>query len=50
MSAMKDLVMDIVEMYDEQGLTVVQIAEIVGMNEMAVLSVITEYSQDFNTV
>lgn len=50
MARIKDLVIDIVEMYDEKGMTVVEIALATGMSEAAILEIVSQYSADFNTV
>lgn len=50
MSAIKRLIEDVVEMYDENGMDVVTIAKATGLSEEEVFTIISEYSVDFNTL
>lgn len=48
MSAMKRLIEDILEMYDVEGMSIVEIAEAKGLTEAEVYEVVSEYSESFN--
>jgi type IV secretory pathway protease TraF len=50
MSAIKRLVEDILEMYDGEGKTIVEIAECKGLSEDEVFEVVSQYSDSFNVV
>lgn len=47
MSKMKEFIFDIVEMYDEQGMTISEIASYKSISQEEVLEVISQYSMDF---
>ena len=50
MGKIKELVMDICEAYDYQGLTIVEIANRFCMTESAVIEVLSNYSDTFGVV
>ena len=50
MGKIKELVMDICEAYDYQGLTIVEIAQRFSMTEDAVIEVLSNYSETFGVV
>ena len=47
MSKMKEYLMDIVEMYDMQGMTITEIASCKGISQEEVYEIISQYSDDF---
>ena len=48
MGKIKNLVIEICEMYDEQGMTISQIASYMDMTEDEVFQVVSDYSSSFN--
>lgn len=48
MSAIKRLIEDILEMYDGEGKTIVEIAKAKGLSEAEVFEVVSQYSESFN--
>jgi hypothetical protein len=44
---MKRKIEDVIEMYDGEGLTIMEIVEKTGLTEQEVLAIVTEYSGDF---
>ncbi len=50
MGKMKALVTEICEMYDYQGMTIVEIANYMEMTETEVIEVLSNYSDSFNVV
>ena len=50
MGKLKELVIDICEAYDYQGLTIVEIAQRFEMTEDAIIEVLSNYSETFGVV
>ncbi len=50
MGKIKQLVTEICEMYDYQGMTIVEIANYMEMTETEVIEVLSNYSDSFNVV
>ena len=48
MGKLKNLVTEICEMYDEQGMTIREIANYMEMTEDEVVQVLSDYSYSFN--
>ena len=48
MGKIKDLVIEICEMYDYQGMTIREIANYMEMTEDEVVQVLSDYSSSFN--
>lgn len=48
MSAIKRLIEDVLEMYDAEGMTVMEIAAAKGLSEDEIMEIVSEYSDDFN--
>ena len=48
MGKIKDLVIETCEMYDEQGMTISQIASYMDMTEEEVFQIVSDYSSSFN--
>ena len=47
MGKMKDLAMEVVELYDEQGMTIMEIVNATGLSEEVVIEVLSNYSETF---
>ncbi len=50
MAKVKELVTDICEMYDYQGLSIAEIAKATGMSEDDIVQVLSDYSDTFGMV
>jgi len=50
MAKMKELVMDICEAYDYEGLTIMELANRFEMTEAAIIEVLSNYSDTFGMV
>ena len=50
MAKIKELVIDICEAYDYQGLTIVELANRFEMTEEAIIEVLSNYSETFGVV
>ena len=50
MAKMKEIVMDICEAYDYEGLTIVELANRFEMTEAAIIEVLSNYSETFGVV
>lgn len=50
MAKMKELVMEICEAYDYEGLTIVELANRFEMTEEAIIEVLSNYSETFGVV
>ena len=48
MGKMKDLVIEICDLYDRQGMTIIQIASYMDMTEEEVFQILSDYSYSFN--
>lgn len=48
MGAMKRIVEDILEMYDVEGKSIVEIAKALGLTENEIYEVVSNYSDSFN--
>ena len=44
---MKELVIEVCELYDEQGLTIMEIVNTTGLSEEEVIEVLSNYSETF---
>jgi hypothetical protein len=47
---MKDLAMEVVELYDERGYTIMQIVRELELSEDLVLQILNDFSDSFNVV
>ena len=47
MGKMKELVIEVCELYDEQGLTIMEIVNTTGLSEEEVIEVLSNYSETF---
>ena len=47
MGKMKELVIEVCELYDEQGLTIMEIVGHTGLTEEVVLQILSDYSETF---
>ena len=47
MAKMKELVIEVCELYDEQGLTIMEIVNTTGLSEEEVIEVLSNYSETF---
>lgn len=47
---MKDLAMEVVELYDERGLTIMEIVKELDLSEDLVLQILNEFSETFGVV
>ena len=47
---MKDLAMEVVELYDEQGLTIMEIVKELNLSEEMVMEILSNFSESFNVV
>ena len=45
---MKDLAMEVVELYDEQGYTIMEIVKELELSEEMVMEVLSNFSESFN--
>ena len=50
MAKMKDLVMDVCELYDDQGLTIMEIVNKLNISEAMVMEILSNYSETFGMV
>ena len=50
MGKMKDLAMEVVELYDERGLTIMEIVKELDLSEDLVLQILNEFSETFGVV
>lgn len=50
MAKMKEILIDICEAYDYQGLTIVELANRFEMTEEAIIEVLSNYSETFGVV
>ena len=44
---MKELVIEVCELYDEQGMTIMEIVNATGLSEEEVIEVLSNYSETF---
>ena len=44
---MKELVIEVCELYDEQGMTIMEIVNQTGLSEEVVIQVLSDYSETF---
>ena len=47
MAKMKELVIEVCELYDEQGMTIMEIVNATGLSEEVVIEVLSNYSETF---
>ena len=47
MAKMKELVMEVCELYDERGMTIMEIVNATGLSEEVVIEVLSNYSETF---
>ena len=47
MAKMKELVIEVCELYDEQGMTIMEIVKQTGLSEEVVIQVLSDYSETF---
>ena len=47
MAKMKELVIEVCEIYDEQGMTIMEIVKKTGLSEDEVITVLSDYSDTF---
>ena len=45
---MKDLAMEVVELYDEQGYTIMEIVKELELSEEMVMEILSNFSESFN--
>jgi len=50
MAKMKELVMDVCELYDDQGLTIMEIVNKMNISEAMVMEILSNYSDTFGMV
>ena len=48
MGKIKNLVIEICDLYDRQGMTIIQIASYMDMTEEEVFQIVSDYSSSFN--
>jgi DNA-binding transcriptional regulator LsrR (DeoR family) len=44
---MKELVIEVCELYDEQGMTIMEIVNATGLSEEVVIQVLSDFSETF---
>lgn len=47
MAKMKELVIEVCELYDEQGMTIMEIVNATGLSEEVVIQVLSDFSETF---
>ena len=47
MAKMKELVIEVCELYDERGMTIMEIVNATGLSEEVVIEVLSNYSETF---
>ena len=47
MAKMKELVIEVCELYDERGMTIMEIVNATGLSEEVVIQVLSDYSETF---
>ena len=47
MGKIKDMVIEVCELYDEQGMTIMEIVNATGLSEEEVIEVLSNYSETF---
>ena len=47
---MKELVIEVCELYDERGMTIMEIVNATGLSEEVVIEVLSNYSETFGVV
>ena len=47
MAKMKELVIEVCELYDERGMTIMEIVGFTGLSENEVLEILSNYSETF---
>ena len=47
MAKMKELVIEVCELYDEQGMTIMEIVNATGLSEEVVIQILSDYSDKY---